>query len=52
MRRILVDRERLHAAEKRGRHPIHFSIDDVQVPVEERAPSGNLNRWPVEAAPN
>lgn len=39
MRRILVDHARLHAAEKRGHHPIHFSIDDVQIPVEERAGS-------------
>jgi RNA polymerase sigma factor (TIGR02999 family) len=39
MRRILVDHARLYAAEKRGNHPIHFSIDDVQIPVEERAGS-------------
>jgi len=39
MRRILVDHARLHAAEKRGHHPIHFSIDDVQIPVAERAGS-------------
>ncbi len=39
MRRILVDHARLYATEKRGNHPIHFSIDDVQIPVEERAGS-------------
>lgn len=39
MRQILVDHARLHAAEKRGSNPIHFSIDDLQIPVEERANS-------------
>lgn len=39
MRQILVDHARAHAAEKRGRHPIHFSLDDVQIPVEDRAGS-------------
>ncbi len=39
MRQILVDHARLHATEKRGHHPIHFSIDDLQIPVEERAGS-------------
>jgi RNA polymerase sigma factor (TIGR02999 family) len=39
MRQILVDHARAHAAEKRGASPIHFSIDDVQIPVEERAGS-------------
>jgi RNA polymerase sigma factor (TIGR02999 family) len=39
MRQILVDHARLHATIKRGNHPIHFSIDDVQIPVEERAGS-------------
>ena len=39
MRQILVDHARLHAAEKRGNNPIHFSIEDVQIPVEERADS-------------
>jgi RNA polymerase sigma-70 factor, ECF subfamily len=39
MRQVLVDHARLHAAEKRGRHPVHFSIEDVQVPAEERAAS-------------
>jgi RNA polymerase sigma factor (TIGR02999 family) len=37
MRQILVDHARLHGAEKRGNHPIHFSIDDLQIPVEDRA---------------
>ena len=39
MRQILVDHARQHAAAKRGASPIHFSIDDVQIPVEERAGS-------------
>lgn len=39
MRRILVDHARLHAAAKRGHHPIHFSIEDMQIPIEERAGS-------------
>ena len=39
MRQILVDHARLHAAAKRGSKPIHFSIDDVQIPIEERADS-------------
>ena len=39
MRQILVDHARLHATAKRGNHPIHFSLDDVQIPVEERAGS-------------
>ncbi len=39
MRQILVDHARLYATEKRGNHPIHFSIDDVQISVEERASS-------------
>lgn len=37
MRQILVDHARHHAAEKRGNSPIEFSIDDVDVPVEDRA---------------
>ncbi|MCU0239452.1 MAG: sigma-70 family RNA polymerase sigma factor [Pyrinomonadaceae bacterium] len=37
MRQILVDHARLHAAEKRGNNPIHFSIEDLQIPLEERA---------------
>ena len=39
MRQILVDHARAHAANKRGAGAIHFSIDDVQVPIEERASS-------------
>ena len=39
MRQILVDHARLHAAAKRGGNPIHLSVDDVQIPVEERADS-------------
>ena len=39
MRQVLVDHARLHATEKRGNHAIHFSIDDVQIPVEQRAGS-------------
>jgi RNA polymerase sigma factor (TIGR02999 family) len=39
MRQILVDHARAHAAGKRGSGVIHFSIDDVQIPVEERAAS-------------
>ena len=39
MRQILVDHARLHAAEKRGNNPIHFSVDDLQIPVEQRAES-------------
>ena len=39
MRQILVDHARLHAAEKRGNNLIHFSIDDLQIPVEQRADS-------------
>ncbi len=39
MRQILVDHARHHAAEKRGNNPIHFSIDDVQIPIEQRADS-------------
>jgi RNA polymerase sigma factor (TIGR02999 family) len=39
MRQILVDHARLHGTTKRGKHAIHFSLDDVQIPVEERASS-------------
>lgn len=39
MRQILVDHARIHAAEKRGKNPIHFSLDEVQISVEERAGS-------------
>ncbi len=39
MRQILIDHARLYAADKRGNNPIHFSIDDLQIPVEQRADS-------------
>lgn len=39
MRQILVDHARHHATDKRGNSPIHFSTDDIDVPVEERADS-------------
>ena len=37
MRRVLIDHARAHATEKRGAGAIHLSIDDVQLPVEQRA---------------
>lgn len=39
MRQILVDHARLYASDKRGNNPIHFSVNDVQIPIEERADS-------------
>jgi len=39
MRQILIDHARVHAAKKRGSKAIHFSLDDVQISVEERADS-------------
>src|SRR5688572_1353672 len=39
MRQILVDHARSHGAAKRGSSPIHFSVDDVQIPVEDSAGS-------------
>lgn len=39
MRQILIDHARLHATAKRGNRPIHFSLDDVSIPVFERADS-------------
>lgn len=39
MRQILVDHARSHSAAKRGSAAIHLSVDDVQIPVEERAAS-------------
>lgn len=39
MRQILVDHARRYATEKRGNKPIHFSLDEVQIPVSERADS-------------
>lgn len=37
MRQVLVDHARTKAANKRGNSLIHFSVDDLQIPVEERA---------------
>jgi RNA polymerase sigma-70 factor (ECF subfamily) len=39
MRQILVDHARHHAAAKRGNRPVHYSLEDVDIPVEERAES-------------
>jgi RNA polymerase sigma factor (TIGR02999 family) len=39
MRQILVDHARKHTAQKRGNKAVHFSLDDLQVPIEERAGS-------------
>ena len=39
MRRVLIDHARAHATVKRGGAAIRLSLDDVQVPVEERAAS-------------
>jgi RNA polymerase sigma factor (TIGR02999 family) len=39
MRQILVDHARAHGAAKRGSAPIHFSVDDLQIPLEDRAGS-------------
>lgn len=39
MRQVLVDHARLYATDKRGNKAIHFSVDDVDIPVEERADS-------------
>lgn len=39
MRQVLVDHARAHAAEKRGASPIHFSLENVRIPVEDRAAS-------------
>ncbi len=39
MRQILVDHARFYAADKRGNNPIHFSVEDLQIPVEQRADS-------------
>jgi RNA polymerase sigma factor (TIGR02999 family) len=39
MRQILVDHARLRATNKRGNRPIHFSLDEVQIPIEQRADS-------------
>lgn len=37
MRRILVDHARAHATEKRGGAAVRLSIEDVQIPLEQRA---------------
>lgn len=37
MRRVLIDHARAHATEKRGAGAIHLSVDDVQLPIEQRA---------------
>lgn len=39
MRRVLIDHARSHATDKRGGDAIRLSIDDVQVPMEQRAAS-------------
>lgn len=39
MRQILVNHARTHGAIKRGSNTIHFSVDDLQIPVEQRADS-------------
>jgi RNA polymerase sigma factor (TIGR02999 family) len=39
MRQILIDHARKHSTEKRGNRTIHFSLDDLDLPVEERAES-------------
>jgi RNA polymerase sigma-70 factor (ECF subfamily) len=39
MRRILIDHARMYMREKRGNKPIFFSLDDVQIPIEQRADS-------------
>lgn len=37
MRRVLIDHARMRATEKRGGGAVRLSIEDVQVPIEERA---------------
>jgi len=39
MRQILIDHARQHGAAKRGFAQVHFSLDDVTIPVETRASS-------------
>jgi RNA polymerase sigma factor (TIGR02999 family) len=39
MRRVLVDHARAHAAEKRGGAVVRLSIEDVQIPLKQRAAS-------------
>jgi RNA polymerase sigma factor (TIGR02999 family) len=37
MRRVLVDHARSHASEKRGGAAVRLSIEDIQIPLEQRA---------------
>jgi RNA polymerase sigma factor (TIGR02999 family) len=37
MRRVLIDHARAHTTGKRGGTAIRLSLDDVQIPIEERA---------------
>ena len=37
MRRVLIDHARAHVTDKRGGAAVHLSLEDVQVPLEERA---------------
>jgi RNA polymerase sigma-70 factor, ECF subfamily len=37
MRRVLIDHARAHAADKRGGAAVRLSIDDIQLPLEQRA---------------
>ena len=37
MRRVLVDHARAHASEKRGGAAVRLSIEDIQIPLEQRA---------------
>lgn len=37
MRRVLIDHARAHATEKRGGDAIRLSLDDMQIPLEQRA---------------
>lgn len=39
MRRVLIDHARAHATGKRGGSATHLSLEDVQVPLEQRAAS-------------
>jgi RNA polymerase sigma-70 factor (ECF subfamily) len=39
MRRVLIDHARAHATEKRGGGAVRLSVDDVQLPLEQRAES-------------
>ncbi len=39
MRRVLIDHARAHVTEKRGGGAVHLSVEDVQLPLEERAQS-------------